>query len=488
MAHRTPPGWLWPLAALLLAAVGSAFTVRAALAERRAAFDTDARIAHRLLSQVAAQHDAMLATLVLLQPAAADSRRLPALAPQLLRLDRRGEGEAWPTPQAEAWAAAQARSAQAARAVPVVEELAAGRVTLVRAGTPAAYALTIDLATMVPWPDWPLPRAGGARAELRLAGAAWPLQAGRREGATPWLMSASKPLAAESQPFELVIEQAVAWHELPWGRVALWCLFSAVLVAAAAAWWRQRESTRRAQALLRLGQAARLNALGELAAGMAHELNQPLTAVLAGTQTAARLIDDMDLGAHHEPDLATVREALARSAQQARRAADVLARLRRLVQPPDPDAAPERMGLAAAVASVLDLLQPQLQQLGVAVDTSGLGAAAVRADRVALEQILHNLVHNALQALEAVPAGQRRLRFSAQVDAGRTSLQLHDSGPGFTPDALEHALDPFFTTRRGGLGLGLSLCDTLAAGMGGTLRLANHAKGGALIVLTLPNA
>lgn len=482
MAHRTPPGWLWPLAALLLAAVGSALIVRAALAERRAAFDTDARIAHRLLSQVAAQHDAMLATLVLLQPAAAESRRLPALAPQVLRLDRRAEGERWPAQQADALQAAEARSASLKRAVPVATELAAGRYTLVRAGTPAAYALTIDLAAMVPWPDWPLPREGSARAELRLAGATWPVQPGHGGGATPWRLSANKALAAESQPFELVIEQPVTWRELPWARVALWSLFSAAIAAAAAAWWRQRESTRRAQALLRLGQASRLNALGELAAGMAHELNQPLTAVLAGTQAAARLIDEA------EPDLATAREALARSAQQARRAADVVARLRRLVQAPDPDAAPQRIALAGAVLAVLDLLEPQLRQLGVAVDSGGLGAAAVRADPVALEQVLHNLVHNALQALEPVPAGHRRLVFSASSHDGRSTLQLHDSGPGFTPEALQQALDPFFTTRSGGLGLGLSLCDTLAAGMGGTLRVANHADGGAIVTLTLPAA
>ncbi len=482
MAHRNPPGWLWPLSALLLATTGSVLIVQAALAERRAAFDTDVRIAHRLLSQVAVQHDAMLSTLVLLQPTAAESRRLPALAQQVLRLDRRAGDEAWPTPQAQGWAAAEARSAQTARAVPVVAELAAGRFTLVRAGTPAAYALTIDLAAMVPWPDWPLPREGSARAELRLGGAAWPVQPGRGSGAAPWRMSAGKVLAAESQPFELLIEQPVAWRELPWGRVALWCLFAAVLAAAAAALWRQREAARRAQALLRLGQAARLNALGELAAGMAHELNQPLTAVLAGTQAAARLLDD------GEPDLPTVREALARSAQQARRAADVVARLRRLVQPPDPDAAPQRTVLASAVHAVLDLLEPQLRQLGVAVDSSGLGSVAVVADPVALEQLLHNIVHNALQALEAVPAGRRRLVFTAEIHRDRATLHLHDSGPGFAPQALEQALEPFFTTRSGGLGLGLSLCDTLAAGMGGTLQVANHTQGGALLALTLPAA
>ena len=86
---------------------------------------------------------------------------------------------------------------------------------------------------------------------------------------------------------------------------------------------------RRAEELLRLGQVARLNTLGELAAGMAHELNQPLTAVLANTQAARRLLDD------DPPELATARDAMAQAAEQARRAADVVGRLRRAVERPD---------------------------------------------------------------------------------------------------------------------------------------------------------
>jgi signal transduction histidine kinase len=481
MATRSPPGWAWALGALLLAGAGSAFIVQAQVAQRRAAFDTDARIAHRLLSQVAAQHDAMLATLTLLQPAAADSRRVPALAPQVLRLTRRGPGEAWPGDGAEAMAQAEAESARRGRAVIAAAELAQGRYTLLRAGDPAAFALALDLAAVVPWPDWPLPRSGAARAVLRLGGVEWVIHPGADTHAR-WQMSASKLLAAESQPLDLVITRPLLLRELPWGWVAAWCALCAALAAAGAAVTRQREATRRAQALLRLGQAGRLNALGELAAGMAHELNQPLTAVLAGTQAAQRLLDDS------EPDLPTARAALARSAQQARRAADVVARLRRLVQPPDPEAAPQRLPLAAAVAAVLDLLQPQLQAAGVVVDTSALDGSAVTADPVALEQVLHNLVQNALQAIARGGSAARRLGFASRRNGSLVELQIHDSGPGFAPEALEHAFEPFFTTREGGLGLGLSLCETLAMGMGGRLAAANHERGGALLTLTLPAA
>jgi C4-dicarboxylate-specific signal transduction histidine kinase len=107
---------------------------------------------------------------------------------------------------------------------------------------------------------------------------------------------------------------------------------------------------------------------------------------------------------------------------------------------------------------------------------------------VALEQIVHNLLTNALQALEAVPAAERRLAITAATDAGRGVLAVSDSGPGIAADALPRVFEPFFTTRPGGLGLGLSLCETLAAAMLGTLTCANVAPRGALFRLALPLA
>jgi C4-dicarboxylate-specific signal transduction histidine kinase len=311
-----------------------------------------------------------------------------------------------------------------------------------------------------------------------LGGQTWVIQPG---GPGPGVVQlrATKRLASDSQAFELRVSRAVAWSELPWLSLLLWCAAAAAVATGLAAWQRQRDAARRAQELLRLGQVGRLNALGELAAGMAHELNQPLTAVLASTQAARRLLDD------EEPDLATARQALAQSAQQARRAADVVSRLRRLVQAPDADAAPQDLPLAARVRSVLDLMQPQ----EVPLDLSALDEAVrVRADPVALEQVLHNLLLNALQALDRVPAAQRRLAVSCKAEGAQALLIVQDSGPGFPPEALQRAFEPFFTTRPGGLGLGLSLCDTLAAGMGGSLAARNRAEGGAELSLTLPLA
>lgn len=489
MQHRMLPRWTWPLAGVLMAAAGAAWLVAVEVAAQRAGFDTDARIAHRLLSQQAVQHDAMLAMLTLLQPAGSEAgpgpeQRLPALVPQVLQVLRRGPGQAWPADGAADWATAEAESSQRQRAVLAGSDLAQGQFTLLRAGQPAAYALRIDATRIVPWAEWPLSREGPAQAWLQRGDQRLWIQRGQAaaEGsAGPWLFSASKRLAAESQPFDLVVQRRLQWADLPWARVLLWCLASGLAVAALAGWQRQREATRRAQELVRLGQVGRLNALGELAAGMAHELNQPLTAVLAGTQAAQRLLDEA------EPDLATARQALTHSAQQARRAADVVGRLRRLVQAPDAAAAPRALPLADAVRQVLYLLAPQVQALGVAVDLAGLPATLqVQADPVALEQIVHNLVLNALQAMEAVPAGQRRLTFTATRQAGQVQLNVRDSGPGFAEAALPRAFEPFFTTRPGGLGLGLSLCETLAANLGGSLQARAAAGGGAELILQLP--
>lgn len=506
MATRSLPRWTWPLAAVALALAGSVFIVQADRAQRRAAFDTDARIVHRLLSQQAVQHDAMLATLTLLQPGTEGDLgpRLQALYPQVLQVLRRDRSQPWPASggaeTAAALAAAEAESLTRRRAVLAQADLARGQFTLVRAGEPASYALRIDLAQAVPWAEWPLPRDGPVRTELRWADQRWVLQPGTADpgpaaaaGGSDAGWTAAKRLAADSQPFEAHVSQPQHLSDVPWLRLLLWCALSVAAVAALAAWQRQRQAARRASELLRVGQVGRLNALGELAAGMAHELNQPLTAVLAGSQAAQRLLDDYvaqrPAAEPPDPDLATARQALDRSVQQARRAGEVVARLRRLVQPADPGAMAQDLSLAAAVLSVLDLLQPQVDALAVHTDLSGLAEALrVRADPVALEQVVHNLVLNALQALERVPAGQRRLVLRSGVQGGQVQLQVRDSGPGFPADALARAFEPFFTTREGGLGLGLSLCETLAAGMGGALSARNHEGGGAELTLLLPQA
>ena len=483
--------WRWTLASLVLAWVMALGIVRIDLSRQRELFETDARIAHRLLSQRAVQHDAILATLALLQTAdaSAPERRLTALYPQVLQVLRRDGAARWPDPALQA---AESQSRRERRAVLAQSELAQGRFTLLQAADPSSFALHLEVAAMVPWADWPMARDGPVRVVLDHAGQHVVLQAGAPGSDAlfaGWLtFNFSKHLAADSQPFDLRLSRSLSWQALPWLLVlGAWVMLGAAM-AVLFAWQHQRAARRRAEELLRLGQVGRLNALGELAAGMAHELNQPLTAILANTQAAQRLLDD------DPPDLALARQAMARSVAQARRAADVVQRLRRLVQRTGEGTPSPPLVLADAVKHVLDLLSPECKRLGVQTQlhetTPGL---LVQAEPVALEQIVHNLVQNALQALQTSTNGPRAMDLRIDVDLdvdtiGRVVLRVRDNGSGLSPEALQRAFEPFFTTRDEGLGLGLSLCETLAVGMGGSLAARNQPSGGAEFTLTLPRS
>ncbi|NML48425.1 two-component sensor histidine kinase [Ramlibacter sp. G-1-2-2] len=476
--HRWLPAF-W----LALAFGGWIALVRLEIADLQDAFETDARIAHRLLSQRAVQHDAILATLALLQPPdspEAGAQRLPALYPQILSVQRRDAGAAWPD---AALAAAEAQSRALRRAVLADADFAAGRYRLVRAAQPASFAAQFDLRKLVPWPEWPMdPQRSPVAVRLEQGGQRFTLQPGGDAGG-PWSFDFRKHLETDSQPFDVVLQRSVGWAELPWQRMVLWGLLVALLAAAVHWLLRQRAERARAEELLRLGQVARLDALGELAAGMAHELNQPLAAVLASAQAARRLLDE-------EPaDVDTARTAMRQAEEQARRAASVLARLRRGVERPSAAAPLQPVVLQDAVRNALYLLEPEFSKRAVAPQfEAGAEALAVQAEPVALEQIIHNLLTNALQALDQVPPNERQLSVRLQSQAGQGELTVGDSGPGIAPELLPRIFEPFFTTRENGLGLGLSLCETLAANMGGHIGVQARSPRGAAFTLRLPLA
>jgi len=472
---------------LLLTVAGGVVIARATLESRREAFETDARIAHRLLSQRVVEHDAILSTLALLQPGAnageaAPEQRLPSVYPQVLKVLRRDAAGTWPIEPAAGLEAGETVSRQAGRAALAQVDFAAGRYTIVRAADPASFALQIDLRALVPRAEWPLPDEGPVRLALEHAGQRRVLMPGRSDARGGWHFGFRKHLAADSQPFDVVADLRVGWGELPWVAMLAWGLGCALVLAMVQAALQQRAERRRAQELLRLGQVGRLNALGELAAGMAHELNQPLTAVLASAHAAQRLL------AEDPPELDDARRAIDQAAGQARRAAEVIGRLRRTVERPELGARLVPQRLDEVVRRALHLLGPDCQRARVMPEWQAGADVTVQADPVALEQILHNLLSNALHALQQVPVPERRLLLSAQVDGRRGVLVVRDSGPGIARDALPRLFEPFFSTRDGGLGLGLSLCETLATGMGGELTGGNAATRGAEFRLSLPLA
>lgn len=478
---------LWLCGGTALAAAGAVGLARLELARQFDAFETNGRIVHRLLSQRVVQHDAIMDTLALLQPpadgpsAGAPEQRLPALYPQILSVQRRNPGQTW----ADAGLAnVEAESRRLKRPALGVVDFSAGQYQLLMAATPSSFVLTMDLRALAPWNDWPMERERSpVRVTLEHAGQQMVLQPGiATDKPSGWFFVFRKQLASESQPFEVVAQLRVGWAELPWARLLVWTLAVAAVLALLRQFLRQRAEQQRSQALLRLGQVARLNSLGELAAGMAHELNQPLTAVLANTQAAQRLL------AEDPPELATARGAMEQASAQARRAAEVLGRLRRSVERPDPGAHVLPLSLNDAVQRALYLLEPECQRRGVTPEVQAHANVQVLAEPVALEQIVHNLLMNALQALEQVTANERKLTLSLQQYDGQGELAVADSGPGIDPAVLPHIFEPFYTTRKEGLGLGLSLCESLATGMAGRLSVSAVAPRGTRFRLQLPLA
>ena len=497
----------------VVACAGASWLSVARLQQLHAAFETDARIVHRLLSQRVVQHDAIPATLALLQPAAGESDnasgasplpRLTSVYPQILAVLQRTAQRNWPAALHADLAVAEATSRRTGHAEMAALNLPAGRYYLVLASAPASYALLIDLRTTVPTDEWPMDMTKSpVRVVLERGDKAFVVQPGQA-AAGPWSRTYEfhKFLAAPSQPLDVVALRRIGLNELPWWLMLGWCLLTAAMAAAGRALWRQRVARQRAEELLQLGRVARLNTLGELAAGMAHELNQPLTALLSSTQAAQRLLADdpadlTDLIVAPDPqNLALARTAMARAVDQARRAAAVVGRLRRLVERPDLGGQAQPLALPAAVHDALHLLEPELAQRGVVPQvTTATDLPRVLAEPVALQQIIHNLLMNALQALEQVPPAERQLHIAMRLsDAAHVALSVRDQGLGIAPEARQKLFEPFYTTRSGGLGLGLTLCESLAQAMGAQLALApaatpeSHAQRGAEFVLTLPIA
>jgi signal transduction histidine kinase len=487
-------GWRGRLAGLLawalVAGGGAVWLAQTRLGQLQAAFETDARIVHRLLSQRVVQHDAIMSTLALLPAPAspeAVAQRLSAAYPQILGVLQRPEFAQWPAGKADKQATlaqAERASRKSGHAELAAANLPHGRYSLVMAGAPASYALDIDLRASVPWDEWPMvPATSAVRVALTHEGQAFLVQPGQ-VGTPGWRYEFHKVLAAPSQPFEVVAERVVGWGELPWLAMLSWGLLTAAVWLVSLAGWRQRIARRRAEELLRLGQAARLNTLGELAAGMAHELNQPLTALLASTQAAQRLLTEAP------PDLDTARTALQRAVEQARRASAVVGRLRRLVERPDIASQTQPVPLLAAVHDALHLLESELSKRGITPEVQAAAdLPAVQAEPVALQQIIHNLLMNAMQALDQVPRAQRKLLLRLQPQGHQhVLLSVRDHGPGIDAAARRRLFEPFYSTRPGGLGLGLSLCESLAESMGATLTLAppnEHDLPGAELVLVL---
>jgi len=227
---------------------------------------------------------------------------------------------------------------------------------------------------------------------------------------------------------------------------------------------------------------SRLAVLGELSGALAHELNQPLTAILSNAQAAQRFL------ARQPPDLAEVTEILRDIVDEDQRAGEVIRRLRSLFN--KHDGARALVDVNTLARDVIRLLRNDLINHGIAVRTELTATAAVAsADAVQLQQVLINLIMNACDAMAgAGPAHAVIVVRSAAAGAHAVQLSVIDSGAGIPAADLAQIFEPFYTTKERGMGLGLSICRNIVAAHHGRLWAENNAGGGASVHLHLPLA
>ncbi|HRP85990.1 MAG TPA: PAS domain S-box protein [Gammaproteobacteria bacterium] len=232
----------------------------------------------------------------------------------------------------------------------------------------------------------------------------------------------------------------------------------------------------------RLAHVARLGTLGEMAAGIAHELNQPLAAIANYTQACQRLLAAGDM----EPD--ELGQVLGRVTAQARRAGDVIHRLRAFVRRHTPDR--RHRDANELIQEILPLVEMDCRAHEVELELAfQVDLPKVQVDGIQLQQVLLNLTRNAVEAMNAVEAETRRLVVrTVALNEDEVELAVEDTGPGVADGLREQLFEPFFTTKPEGMGLGLSLSRSIIEAHGGTLRYDSGTEKGSVFRIRLPTA
>jgi two-component system C4-dicarboxylate transport sensor histidine kinase DctB len=235
----------------------------------------------------------------------------------------------------------------------------------------------------------------------------------------------------------------------------------------------QREKERQLQ------RTARLASVGEMASTLAHELNQPLMALSNFAMATRSLVGK----APPEMIIASLDDIV----QQSKRASEIVRRVRAFINPQR--ASYEVLDMAGVIAQAIGMLQAELQRSPVAVHTTTApDLPPVRGDRILLEQVVVNLVQNAIHAQLELPPSERAIDIAATAQDGLVQIAIADHGPGIAPDQKDQLFTPFFSTKAEGLGLGLNICRTIVEAHGGHITVGNRIDGGAVFTITLPSA
>jgi signal transduction histidine kinase/integral membrane sensor domain MASE1 len=229
-----------------------------------------------------------------------------------------------------------------------------------------------------------------------------------------------------------------------------------------------------------LAHVARVSTVGELTASIAHQLNQPLTAIMTNAQVARRLLESGG------PDVDQVRGILLDIVKDDRRASDVIQRLRELLR--NGELEMTRIDMCAVIREVADLLSSEAIMRDVALSLNfDHMPVYTRGDRVQLQQVVLNLLQNAMESMSDGQRCGRVIRVDCRsADDSSFHVRVHDSGPGLRDGADQVIFEPFYTTKPGGMGMGLSIVRSIVEAHGGSIRAENDPAGGAAFDFTLP--
>jgi signal transduction histidine kinase len=242
---------------------------------------------------------------------------------------------------------------------------------------------------------------------------------------------------------------------------------------------RRRAEVEARRHLATMAHLDRRAAMGELATGLAHELNQPLGAILRNAEAAKMML------ASSAPALDQLRDIVDDIRSDDRRAAGIIRSMRTLLRKQDIHALP--VDLNAVARETVEFLEPDAASKGVRVSVDvPPHPSVVRGDRVHLQQVVLNLLLNSVDAVTGSPADRRRVLVRTACSNGHVDLAVTDTGPGFSPDALSHLFEPFFSTKAHGMGMGLSIVRSIVEAHGGRVTGANNADRGATVRITLP--
>jgi PAS domain S-box-containing protein len=241
------------------------------------------------------------------------------------------------------------------------------------------------------------------------------------------------------------------------------------------------ESERRYREVqMELAHANRVATMGQLTASIAHEVNQPIAAMVTSAQAARRWLD------RQPPHLEEGRQALARIVKDGNRAGDVIGRIRELIKkaPPRKD----EVDLNEAIREVIELTRREAMKTGVSVQTRlPDNLPLTHGDRVQLQQVILNLVVNAIESMSGVDASARDLLISTErVEPDGVLVAVRDTGPGLAPANFDRLFDAFYTTKPGGLGMGLSICRSIVEAHGGRLWAEANEPRGAIFQFSTP--